>query len=435
MPSLSALIPMGGPMMHSSFWHPFSNMADVEGHEIVMARGEGSWLWDEADNRYLDATASLWYCNIGYGRREMVEAAATQMLRLPSYSTFDVYANRPALELAERLSTIAPTGPQSIAFFTNGGSDAIDTAAKIARRYWQVSGQPHRTVIIAREGAYHGMNAYGTSLAGIEANAEGWGQLIPDVLRVPAHDLNALQDALEGHEGRIAAFFGEPVIGAAGIYPPAYGYWKGVQELCRRHDVLLVADEVVTGFGRLGTWFASERYGITPDMVTGAKGVTSGYLPLGVVLCGERVRSMLWNRAAGQFRHGYTYSGHAAAAAVGLRNLEIIELERLCDRVAALEPVLARELETLVSHPLVAEVRTVGLLGGVQLDADALARQPDLIDRVVRDARDRGVLVRGLMGHTLQISPPFVITEDELAGLAGTLMETLDSLVHERAVA
>ncbi len=421
--------------MHSSFWHPFSNMADVQGHEIVMARGEGSWLWDEADNRYLDATASLWYCNIGYGRREMVEAAATQMLRLPSYSTFDVYANRPALELADRLTTMTPTGPGSAVFFTNGGSDAIDTAGKIARRYWQVSGQPQRTMIIAREGAYHGMNAYGTSLAGIEVNAEGWGELIPDVLLVPADDLDALQDTLERHEGRIAAFFGEPVIGAGGIYPPAYGYWEGVQKLCRRHEVLLVADEVVTGFGRVGTWFASERYGITPDMVTGAKGVTSGYVPLGVVMCGDRVRSMLWDRSAGPFRHGYTYSGHAVAAAVGLRNIEIIELERLRERVTALEPVLTRELKTLVSHPLVAEVRTAGLLAGVQLDGAALARQPDLIERVVRGARDRGVLVRGLVGHTLQISPPFVITEHQLAGLAATLRETFDSLVQEEIAA
>ena len=421
--------------MHSAFWHPFSNMADVEGHELVIERGDGCWVWDEAGNRYLDATASLWYCNIGYGRREMVEAAATQMLRLPSYSTFGALANRPALELADRLSAITPTGPESAVFFTNGGSDSIDTAAKIARRYWQIGGQPERTLIVTREGAYHGMNAYGTSLAGIDANADGWGGLVADVVRVPANDLGALRTALESHGGRVAAFFGEPVIGAAGVYPPDPGYWDGVQELCRLHDVLVVADEVVTGFGRLGEWFASDRYGIKPDVVTGAKGVTSGYVPLGVVLCSERIRSRLWSRSAGVFRHGYTYSGHAVAAAVGLRNLEIIELERLRDRVVTLEPILARELGTLLGHPLVVEVRTVGLLGGVQLDKNALDKVPDLADRIVSAAAERGVLLRALVGHTLQVSPPFVVREEELSLLATVLREALDATVPEEIAA
>jgi putrescine---pyruvate transaminase len=421
--------------MQHAYWHPFSNMAEVVGNEVVIDRGQGASVWDEAGNRYLDATASLWYCNVGYGRREIVDAAATQMLRLPSYHTFGVYTNRPVLDLAARLEAIAPTGRGSAVFLTNGGSDAVDTAGKIVRRYWQVAGRPERTTIVARGGAYHGMNAYGTSLAGIEANADGWGELIPDVLHVPADDVDALADVFERHGDRIGAFFGEPVLGAAGVYPPVDGYWEAVEDLCRRHDVLLVADEVITGFGRLGTWFASERYGIRPDLVTGAKGVTSGYVPLGVVFCGERVRSALWDRSAGPLRHGYTYSGHAVAAAVALCNLEIIELERLRSRVWELEPVLARELEPLKSHPLVGEVRTVGLLAGVELDGRALAERPGLIEEVVSDARTRGVLVRSLVGHTLQISPPFVISEEEIASLAQVLRASFDAVAQQQLAA
>ncbi|MFN8202206.1 MAG: aminotransferase class III-fold pyridoxal phosphate-dependent enzyme [Solirubrobacteraceae bacterium] len=353
-------------MTQSTYWHPFSAMAEVSGREVVLVRGDRCQLWDDRGREYLDATASLWYCNVGYGRRELVAAATEQMLELAAYSTFDVYANRPALELADRVCAIAPTGPGSAAFFTSGGSDAIDTAAKMVRRYWQVEGRPERTMIVARHGAYHGMNAYGTSLAGIPANASGWGELVGDVVHVPDNDIGALTALLEQHGDRVAAFIGEPVIGAGGVRPPEAGYWAAVQELCRAHDILLVADEVITGFGRLGTWFACEEYGIVPDLLVGAKGITSGYLPLGVVICGDRVRSLLWTPQAGAFRHGYTYSGHAAACAVGLRNLEIIEIERLPERVRRLAPVLARELGVLADHPLVDDVRTAGLLGGVE---------------------------------------------------------------------
>jgi putrescine---pyruvate transaminase len=422
-------------MGQASFWHPFASMADVVGREVVMDQGEGCWVSDEAGNRYLDATASLWYCNVGYGRREMVEAAAAQMLRLPAYSTFDVFANRPALELAEQVCGLSPTGPGSAAFFTNGGSDAIDTAAKLARRFWQVQGRPERTIIVSRDGAYHGMNGFGTSLAGIAANAAGWGDLLADVVRVPADDVAAVAQVFETLEGRVAAFFGEPVLGAAGVHPPNDGYWPAIQDLCRRHDVLLVADEVVTGFGRLGTWFASEHYGIVPDMITGAKGITSGYVPLGVVLCGDRVRSVLWDRSAGVLRHGYTYSGHAVAAAVGLRNLEIIELERLRERVQVLSGVLAREASALLDHPMVGAVRTAGLLAGIELAPEALDERSGLIDVVVTAARERGVLLRGLVGRTLQISPPFVITEEEIRGLMGVVRETLDALSNDRVLA
>ncbi len=407
----------------SAFWHSFSDMAKAEANRVVMQRGDGCWLWDEDGKRYLDATAALWFCNVGYGRRELAERAAAQMNRLAAYSTFDVYANRPALELAERISAVAPTeGPNGV-FFTNGGSDAVDTAGKMVRRYWQLQGEPERTVIISRAGAYHGVNAYGTSLAGIPANFEGWGTLVPDVVHVGQDDVEGLKDALEANRGKVAAFIGEPVIGAGGVRPPADGYWQGVQDLLRQHDVLLIADEVVSGFGRLGTWFASESLGIVPDLVTCAKGVTSGYLPLGAVIAGDRVRSTIWQ--GGPFRHGYTYSGHPASCAVALANLEIIELEQLRRRAASLATELRSRFIRLEDEPLVDEVRTSGLLAGIELSAAALAEDPGLLDRTVAQARERGVLIRALAGTTIQISPPFVASESEFDLIAATIAESL----------
>jgi putrescine---pyruvate transaminase len=411
-------------------WHPFADMAHVAGRELVLACGEGAWLADEQGRRYLDATASLWYCNVGYGREELAEVAAAQMRELAAYSTFGAYANRPALELAGRLAEIAPV-PDAAVFLTTGGSDAVDTAAKLARRYWQLQDRPERTVVVARSEAYHGMNAYGTSLAGISANAAGWGTLVADVVHVPHDDAAALERVLAEQSGRIAAFIGEPVIGAGGVIPPLDGYWERVQRACTAHDVLLIADEVVTGYGRTGPWFACERFGIEPDLVTTAKGLTSGYLPLGAVLCGPRVRDALWAESAGPFRHGYTYSGHAAGCAVALRNLEIIEREGLRDRVRALEPVLARAVGELESEPLVEETRCAGLLAAVQLSADARAAVPDLADRVVAALQDDGVLIRALVGHSLQLSPPFVISEEEIELIASRIAGALQQVGAE----
>ena len=415
-------------------WHPFADMARVPGRELVLVRGEGAWLEDERGKRYLDATASLWYCNVGYGRAELADVAAAQMRELAAYSSFGVYANRPALALADRLAEIAPVEDAAV-FFTTGGSDAVDTAGKIARRYWWLRGEPQRTLLVARSESYHGMNAYGTSLAGIRPNAEGWGPLVTDVLHVPHDDAAELERVLAAHGDRVAAFIGEPVIGAGGVVPPPDGYWERAQRACTASGALLIADEVVTGYGRTGPWFASERYGIEPDLVTTAKGLTSGYLPLGAVLCGPRVRAVLWDDDAGPFRHGYTYSGHAAGCAVALANLDIIEREGLRDRVRALEPVLAASLAGLEGAPLVEETRSVGLLGAVQLAAEARAEDPGLADRVVSELQDAGVLVRSLVGHSLQVSPPFVITEDEVKLLAEQIAGALERVAATTGVA
>ena len=316
------------------------------------------------------------------------------------------------LELADRISGLAPLTDAAV-FFTTAGSDAVESAVKLARRYWSAVGRPEKQVIVAREKAYHGVSGYGTSLSGIPANREGFGKLAPEVEHVPYGDVDALARLLDERAAEVAAFIGEPVIGAGGVYPPPDGYWPAVARLCREHDVLLVLDEVITGFGRLGEWFGAQRYGIEPDLFTFAKGITSGYVPLGGVVVGQRVQEPFWRGDAGMFRHGYTYSGHATACAVALANLEILEREDLVQRVKELEPTFAEKLRSIEG---VVEVRTAGLVAGVQVEE---------VERVVARLRELGVLTRVVGGHSLQICPPFVITEDELDFLAAQIAAAL----------
>jgi adenosylmethionine-8-amino-7-oxononanoate aminotransferase len=413
-----------------ALWNPFADMASVPGHEVVIVHGQGSTVFDAEGRAYLDALASLWYCNVGYGRAELAEAAAAQMRNLAAYQTYEVFSNQPADGLAARVAGLAPVPGAKVFFTPGGGSDAVDTAAKLARAYWQAVGQPSRQVIIGRQHAYHGVNAYGTSLGGIPANAEPFGPLVEQVEHVAWDDAAALEKAVDSHGAeRVAAFICEPVLGAGGVYPPPEGYLASVRDICRRHGVLFVADEVITGFGRVGTWFASERFDLDPDMITVAKGLTSGYLPLGAVIAGARVAEPFWQGGPGQmFRHGYTYSAHPAACAVGLANLDLIEREGLVARVAALEPVLARVMAPLAAHPMVGEVRAgTGLLAAVEIAADARAADPQLGARLVTAIRERGVITRLLRGAALQVSPPFVVTEPELGRIAEVFAAALDA--------
>jgi putrescine aminotransferase len=408
------------------YWHPFANMAEVRGHELVLVSGRGCEVVDRAGRTYLDATAGLWYCNVGYGRDQIVDAVAAQLRSLPSYSNFGPYATEPTLAVAQRIGELSPLADPAV-FLTSGGSDAVETAAKLVRSYWSALGEPDKRVIVGRPRAYHGMHAYGTSLAGIAANRETFGDLVPDVAHVPDDTLAAVEEAFEqiGPEN-IGAFIGEPVIGAGGVFGPPEGYWPGVAELCRRHNVLLIADEVISGFGRLGHLFGCNRYGFVPDMITFAKGVTSGYMPLGGVIVSARIKAPFWEGEGRWFRHGYTFSGHAGACAAALANIDIVESEGLVDRVAAMEAVLGATARPLLDHPLVADVRVVGLLCAVQFDPEAIAHDPTLAQRIVLACRDEGVLTRALGLVAVQISPAFVIEQAQIEQLFSSLRAALD---------
>jgi putrescine---pyruvate transaminase len=412
------------------FWHSFADMSFIEEKgELVVDRGEGVHIWDERGKRYLDATAALWYCNVGYGRAEIADAAAAQLRTLPAYSTFGDLSNRPAIELCERVAALAPV-PDSKVFLTSGGSDSIDTAAKMTRRYWQLVGEPDRTVFITRERAYHGRYIAGTSLAGIEANATGYGTLVGDVVKVAWDSADELRDAIAlATPGRVAAFFCEPVIGAGGVFAAPAGYLEEVRAICEETGVLFVADEVITGFGRVGDWFASSRWDLRPDVITCAKGITSGYLPMGAVIASPAVADPFWKPGAGLWRHGYTYSGHASVAAAALANIDILEREALPKRALGLEGELAEALAPLEEHPLVGEVRAgTGVLAAVQLSTDAIADDPALPGRVVSACREAGIMTRALGTGGLQISPALVIDADGLAELRDGIAAALDAV-------
>jgi adenosylmethionine-8-amino-7-oxononanoate aminotransferase len=345
------------------------------------------------------------------------------MRKLETYHTFGNFVNDQAVSLADRVAEMSPIDDTKV-FWVSGGSDAIDTAGKLARRYWQLRGETNKRILISREWAYHGLHGFGTSIAGIPYNREGYGSesLIPETARVPSNDADALEDEIRRlGPDRIAAVFAEPIIGTGGVILPAEGYLQRVEAICREHDVLFIADEVITGFGRTGEMFASGLFGLQPDMIVIAKGITSGYAPLGGLLIGPRVWEPFFADDAPFFRHGVTYSGHATACAVGHANLDVLESEALVDRVKTLEPVLARAMEPLADHPLVTEVRTgIGLLAGVQLapDVDSAA--------IARACLDERVIIRVITNNTIQVSPPFVIEEEELWQISKAISAALN---------
>jgi putrescine aminotransferase len=396
------------PARETKLWHSQAHMPSVKRAERVIARGEGAYIWTEDGQRLLDLPASLWYCNVGHGRAEIADAVAHQIRTLEAYSTFQQYATRPALELAERVADLSPV-PDPKVFLTSGGSDAVEVAAKLARRYWNVVGRPEKRVIVTRHSAYHGLHAFGTSMAGLEPNRQGYGPLVEDTARVATNDASALQALIdERGADAIAAFFVEPVIGTGGVIPPAPGYLEEVQRICRAHDVLFVVDEVITGFGRTGSMFASDRYRLTPDLLLLAKGITSGYMPLGAVVVAGPLWGPFWADGSDlSFRHGITYAGHATACAAALANLDILEREELVARVHA----------------------GVGLLGAVELHDSALAA------RVAERCVEHGVLGRQLGDGSLHVAPPFVVEESDLRLAADVISDALDWAVTTQAAA
>jgi putrescine aminotransferase len=414
----------------TAFWHPFADMAAVSRQEFLIERGEGVYVFDAEGRRYLDGTASLWYANLGHGRPEIADAVAAQMKRLEAYSTFGEFSNRPANELCAALAARAPMEDARV-FLGSGGGDAIDTAAKIARRHFLLRGQPERVHLISRTQGYHGTHGFGTSIGGIEANTSNWGPLVPDTSSVQYDSLPALEAEIRrAGPDRVAAFFCEPVIGAGGVLPPPDGYIEGVADLCAEHGILLVIDAVICAFGRLGTWFGIERWeDVKPDMITFAKGVTSGYLPLGGVIASNEVAAPFFLEPGGpMLRHGATYAGHPTCCAAGLATIEIYEREDVIPRGRTLEGPLRDALAPLAEHPAVGEVRSgTGLLAAVALSDEALASDAGVVAKLVAGAREAGVIVRPLLG-AVAISPPLVIEQEHIDEIASAVRSGLDAL-------
>jgi adenosylmethionine-8-amino-7-oxononanoate aminotransferase len=384
-------------------------------------------VFDSEGRRYLDATASLWYANVGHGRPEIAAAIAQQLSQLESYSAFGDFVSPPARELTDALAERAPM-PARV-FLGSGGGDAIDTAAKLARRYWAEVGQPDRVVLVGRTAGYHGTHGFGTAIGGIPANREGFGPL-PETIQVDHSSAEAMRNAI-GEIGpeRVAAVFVEPVIGAGGVYPPAEGYIEAIAALCRETGVLLVIDGVICAFGRLGSWFGIERWGIAPDMITFAKGVTSGYLPLGGVVISDRVAEPFWRAPGGPvFRHGATYAGHATVCAAALANLELLERDGLLSRGRENEQALLDALAGLADHSAVGEVRGgVGTLAAIELAPEVLERRPGAVMVAAAAARQAGVLVRPL-GRALAVSPPLTADSEHFEMIGAAFEHALDAV-------
>ncbi len=412
----------------SSLWHPFADMAAVAGNELVMARAEGVRVWDEAGRRYLDGASSLWYANAGHGRPEIAAAVQRQLAALDAFHAFGDFATRPALELADRLSGLAPL-PGSKVFLTSGGGDSIETATKLARLFHRVSGAPNRRFLISRTNAFHGTHGIGTSILGMPYR-EGYAPLVEETERVAWDDLGALEQTIERlTPERIAAFVFEPVIGAGGVLVAPPGYLGGMQELCRRHGILTIADVVIGGFGRLGDWLGVGRFGLEPDLIAFAKGVTSGTLPLGGVIIAPAVAEPFWATPGGPtFDHGQTYSGHPVCCAAALANIDVLEHEGLVERTRARESAFHATLASLESHPLVAEVRGgVGLMAAVALEPERVETDPDLPKRLWAAAREQGLLTRWVPGG-VALAPPLVIEDAEVDEIVGHLERALATL-------
>jgi putrescine aminotransferase len=387
------------------FLHPFA--APARESFISLVRGDGCLVYDADGNEYLDAMASLWYCAIGHGRAEMADTISRQVMELETYSCFDPFTNPRADELAELLVSLTPM-PDARVFLCQSGSEAVDTAMKLARVGQVQAGHPERTVIISRERGYHGTNYGGTSAQGLPVNKVGWGELLPEVVQVDSDDIEGLASLMAERSGEVAAVLTEPVQGAAGVFPPAEGYLHALRRLCDQHGAYLIFDEVITGFGRLGRWFGAEHYGVTPDLTTFAKAVTSGYQPLGGVFVNGAVREALESDPGFKLTTGYTYSGHATACAAAMTNIDIIGREGLVERATKIGDRLGGGLRSLADDGLIAGVRGEGAMW-------AAAMHPDQDATVLRElALEQGVIVRPISTHSLTFCPPLVITDEQV---------------------
>ena len=430
------------------YLHPFTDFKSLaqKGSRII-TRADNIYLWDSDGHKILDAMSGLWCVNVGYGRQELITAATRQMQELPFYNSFFQTATPPAIELAELLAQVSPPQFKHV-FFSGSGSEGNDTVVRMVRRYWDVLGQPERTVIISRKNAYHGSTMAGASLGGMSGMHAQGGLPIPGIVhieqpfwfefgRTMSRDDFGRQAAgwleakiLEIGADKVAAFIGEPIQGAGGVIIPPETYWPEIQRICDMHGILLVSDEVICGFGRTGHWFGCERFGYRPDLMTFAKGVTSGYIPLGGVMVGERIAKVLIEQG-GEFNHGYTYSGHPVACAVALANIRLIQREKLVDKVHDdLGPYLATHYAELAQHPLVGEVQTCGLMAALQIVKDEATGQgfdPSLeVGMLCRGHCFANGLIMRAVGDRMIIAPPLVITRGQIDEMVGLIKKCLD---------
>lgn len=430
------------------YLHPFTDHKELHQKKSrIITRADGCYIFDADGNKILDGMSGLWCVNAGYGRDELVEAAATQMRELPYYNSFFQCAHPPSIALAKKLQEVTPAHMNRV-FFTGSGSESNDTIVRMVRRYWDLMGQPERHTIISRQNAYHGSTVAAASLSGMKPMHSQGGLPIPGIVHVEqpywfgsdrslsadefglltARSLEAKINEL-GAE-KVAAFIAEPIQGAGGVIVPPDSYWPEVQRICDENGVLLISDEVITGFGRLGEWFGADYYGTSPDFMPFAKGVTSGYLPLGGVMLSDRVAETLIDKG-GEFYHGFTYSGHPASCAVALANINILQEEGLVDRVKNdIGPYLQAGWEKLGEHPIVGETRMVGLMGAIEIvkDKGSLERfdEDQGVGTICRDFLVNNGLVMRAVGDTIVTAPPFILTHAEADELLETAWKCLD---------
>lgn len=426
--------------------HPFTANGELgEKGARIITRANGVTLTDSEGNEILDAMAGLWCVNIGYGRDELADVAARQMRELPYYNTFFQTTHVPAIALAAKIAELAP-GDLNHVFFAGSGSEANDTNIRMVRHYWALKGKPSKSIIISRKNAYHGSSVGSGSLGGMTAMHEQGGLPIPDIHHInqpnwwaeggdmPEEEFGLqrareLEEAiLELGEDRVAAFIAEPVQGAGGVIVPPASYWPEIQRICDKYEILLIADEVICGFGRTGNWFGSETQGIRPDIMTIAKGLSSGYSPIGGSIVSDEVAAVI---GSDEFNHGYTYSGHPVAAAVALENLRILEEEKVIKHVRDVAaPYLKEKWEALMDHPLVGEAKIVGMMGSIALTPNKETRAafdaPGTVGYICRERCFANNLVMRHVGDRMIISPPLVISTEEIDTLIARARKSLD---------
>ncbi len=405
-------------MSSSALIHPYSVVSREENTFVRIVSGNGVKLTDDAGNEYIDALASLWLCQIGHGNRTVINAINAQLEKLQTYNTFEPFSNGPAVEVAEMVRARSQH-PDGRVFLSCSGSEAIDTVLKVARRIHRLRGEEDRQIIVRRTSGYHGVNVGGTSVQGIEPIREGWGDLMPHVVEVPNDDIEPAAQLFAQQGERIAAVITEPIQGAGGVHPPPPGYFEGLRRLCNEHGALLIFDEVICGFGRTGSWFGGQTFGVTPDMFTFAKGVTSGYLPLSGVVVSREIADTL-ETDENRFMHGYTYSGHPTACAAGIANLGVIESEGLVQRAPHIGEKLSEGLRALQADGMIESYRGLGGLWACDIGRDAIE---------AREAfRKRGVITRAI-GNVLAFCPPLIITDEEI----GQMFDRLDDALRATA--